>query len=202
MAHNRSNFITAVLHVFLIGIVALSLGACSRKSTASANAERQTVMTERSAVSASALSGLDARAALALANTWKTTEKGVTSFVDTKKISFEFADGTKATVPLPDPKMVVAIAPYINNTHPCETHYLSGCQGEMVNIPVKVYGKTNDGLVVVDDTITTLDNGFFELWLARDLEIVLTIEYNGKRAVQTITTNKNSNTCITTMRLI
>ena len=32
-----------------------------------------------------------------------------------------------------------------------------------------------------------------ELWLARDLEGELTIEYDGKRAVQSITTNRKSN---------
>ena len=98
--------------------------------------------------------------------------------------------------------MVVAIAPYLTSTHPCENHYMSGCQGELSNVPVKVYGKTKDGLVVVDKTMTTMDNGFLELWLARDLEIDLTIEMNGKRSTRTITTDKNSNTCITTMQLL
>ena len=72
----------------------------------------------------------------------------------------------------------------------------------MVNVPVKVYGRTEDGLVVVDKTISTLDNGFIELWLARDLEIILTLEVDGRRATTTITTNRGSNTCITTMQLL
>ena len=183
------------------------LTACSGRGKAAASAPTSDrkpaeTLSRNNGPAVSDLSGLGAREALALANKWKTTEKGVTTFVDTRKVSFELPDGKKTSIPLPDAKMVVAIAPYVNSTHPCKVHYMSGCQGEMVNTPVKVYGKTADGLVVVDDTITTMENGFFELWLARDLEIQLTIEYEGKRASQVITTNTDSNTCITTMRLL
>jgi hypothetical protein len=195
----RASFILKVLGLTII-IVAVS--ACSSRETESADVRFPSgTVSADSRVTVSDVNGLNARDALALANTWKTTEKGVTTFVDTKRISFEFADGKKTAVRLPDAKMVVAIAPYINTTHPCETHYMSGCQGEMASTQVKVYGKTADGLVVVDDTITTMANGFFELWLVRDLEIQLTIEYDGKRASQLISTKSNSNTCITTMRL-
>jgi len=67
---------------------------------------------------------------------------------------------------------------------------------------MKMIGTTADGLVVVDTTVTTLDNGFFELWLSRDLAIDLSMEYDGRRTVQRITTNKDSNTCMTTMKLL
>jgi len=195
--HIQKKAVTALTIISLV----LALGACSAKRAADAPQANE-MNAANAGPSATALAGLDARQALALANKWKTAEPSVTSFVDTQKISFEFADGSKASVPLPGAKMVVAIAPYINSTHPCETHYMSGCQGELVNVPVKVYGKTADGLVVVNDTITTMDNGFLELWLTRDLEIELTVEYGGKQATQMISTDKKSNTCITTMHLM
>jgi hypothetical protein len=198
LLRNRRYSLRLLFFVLLVSTILLS--ACTRNGSAKAVPASSTVASQ-TGPSPSSLKGLEAREALALANTWKTTEKGVTSFVDTKKISFEFENGEKASVPLPEAKMVVAIAPYINKTHPCETHYLSGCQGELVNVPIKVYGKTPDGLVVVDKTITTLDNGFFELWLGRDLEIDLVVEYSGRKATQRITTFKDSNTCITTMHL-
>ena len=194
-----------ILLVFaLIAIITGYLASCANKDSSrlESNSQERPVSNELSVPSASMVEGLDAREALALANKWGTKEKGVTSFVDTKNISFEFENGDKTSVPLPDQKMVVAIAPYLTYTHPCENHYMSGCQGEMANVPVEVYGKTQDGLVVVDKTITTLDNGFIELWLARDLEITLTMEVDGKRSTRTITTNQNSNTCITTMQLL
>ena len=188
----------------MVSIVALCIGAASCSPDGNSAAEVNTgppEISERKGPTVSDVSGLNPREALALANTWKFAEPGVTSFVDTKKVSFEFPDGEKTTVPL-EAKMVVAIAPYMNTTHPCEVHYMSGCQGEMVNTLVKVYGKTADGLVVLDNTFTTMKNGFFELWLARDLDVQLTIEYEGKRASQVISTKNNGNTCITTMQLL
>ncbi len=106
------------------------------------------------------------------------------------------------TIPLPDDKMVVAIAPFVESTHPCEIHYMSGCQGEMVGVQVRVTGRAKDGTLLVDDTFTTMDNGFIELWLPRSLEIDLIVEANGKRASETIGTFDDSNTCITTIKLL
>ena len=202
MRINRFNTLKLSVTAALIVFATIVIAGCSRNNQASASPSVQSAAVRDDLPTASMVQNLDSRGALALANSWGTSEKGVTSFVDTKKISFEFANGEKTSVALPDAKMVVAIAPYINKTHTCEVHYMSGCQGELVNVPVKVFGKTADGLVVVDTEITTLENGFFELWLARDLEINLTVEYGGRRAVQTITTNKQSNTCITTMKLL
>src|SRR5699024_5973821 len=34
---------------------------------------------------------------------------------------------------LPEEEFFVSIAPFINETHPCENHSLTGCQGELVN---------------------------------------------------------------------
>ena len=152
--------------------------------------------------SAAALKGLDSIDALAVANAWGRGEKGVTSFVNQQLISFEFSGGDTVTIPLPEDKMVVAIAPFVESTHPCEIHYMSGCQGEMVGVQVQVTGRTKDGTLLVDDTFTTMDNGFIELWLPRSLEIDLEVEANGKRANETIGTFDDSNTCITTIKLL
>ena len=145
---------------------------------------------------------LGPRDAMAIANQWGTTEKRVTSHVTSQAVVFEFDSGKKSSIPMLDAKMVVAFAPYVSRTHPCENHYMSGCQGELVDIPIKVHGVASDGTVVVDDTYATMKNGFFELWLPRDMEITFTMEGLGKRAVGVISTAKNSNTCITTMQLL
>lgn len=158
--------------------------------------------TERVSVSASDVQGLSAREALALANRWKTTDPDVISFVDTKAVSFSFADGSTAKVALPSDEMVVAVAPYLYDTHPCAVHSVSGCQGELVAAPLSVRGVTRDGTLVVDGTVRTMDNGFFELWLPRDLEVELTVELNGQSATQIVTTYSDSDTCITTMQLM
>jgi len=64
-----------------------------------------------------ALDNVDAVQAIALANEWKWSKRDVTSYVDTRKVVFKFPDGKVKTIPLPDDKMVVAVAPYINQTH-------------------------------------------------------------------------------------
>ena len=88
--------------------------------------------------------------------------------------------------------MVVAVAPYIDETHPCETPYLSGCQGELVGVPVDV----------VDDTVRTMANGFIELWLPRDIEVSISLAARGKLVDGTIGTFTDSRTCITTLQLL
>lgn len=57
------------------------------------------------------------------------------------------------------------------------------------------------GNMLVDGDIATLRNGFFELWLPRDREIMLTIQYSGLTAKGMIETFATSKTCVTTFRL-
>ncbi|HLR42325.1 MAG TPA: CueP family metal-binding protein, partial [Pseudogracilibacillus sp.] len=40
---------------------------------------------------------------------------------------------------LPEEEFFVSIAPFINETHPCENHSLTGCQGELVNQDFDLY---------------------------------------------------------------
>lgn len=145
------------------------------------------------------LDGLDARAAVELANTWK--GNGVTSFVTTEAVHFTFPDGAQVVVPLPAHEALVSVAPYLTHTHPCATHYMSSCQGELVGAPVHVLAIAGDGTVLIDETMTTPANGFLDLWLPSDLAIELQLTLGDHRAVGRITTLAGSDTCVTTMRL-
>lgn len=146
------------------------------------------------------LQGMGPVEALALANEWKGND--VTSFITTQAINFEFPGGDTASVRLPADKMVVAIAPYISQTHRCEIHYVSGCQGELVGVPVDVVVRLADGTTVVDDTIQTMANGFIELWLPRNTEVSISLTARGKFVDGTIEMFADSRTCITTLRLL
>ena len=68
-------------------------------------------------VSKAELESLSAAEAVAVANEWKWTRKDVKSYVDPREVVFEFADGTVKRIPLPDDKMLVAVAPYVQRTH-------------------------------------------------------------------------------------
>jgi len=60
---------------------------------------------------------IDAVEAIAIANEWKWSQKDVKSSVTAREVVFEFSDGTKKKIPLPEERMLVAVAPYIRRTH-------------------------------------------------------------------------------------
>lgn len=95
----------------------------------------------------------------------------------------------------------VSIAPYVNETHPCTYHVLTGCQGELAEEEFEVYIEDNDGNIVVDETMTSFANGFIDLWLERDNTYNITIVYGEKKVESEFSTFENDITCITTMQL-
>jgi hypothetical protein len=78
---------------------------------------------------------------------------------------------------------------------------MSSCQAELPEQKFYVKAVDQDGNVLVDDTITSLRNGFFELWLPRNRRIALRVQGLNRTAKGLITTFANSDTCITTFRL-
>ena len=63
------------------------------------------------------LNGVDAYKALALANQWHWEKQPVKSHITTKEVVFQFDSGTTKTIALPEEKVMIAVAPYIKNTH-------------------------------------------------------------------------------------
>ena len=102
--------------------------------------------------------------------------------------------------PLPKDEFFVSIAPYINNTHPCDNHFLTGCQGELSNEEFTVIVKDN-GEEIINEVLETGSNGFIDLWLPRNKKFEITIKYGEKIAQSKLTTYANSRTCITTLKL-
>ena len=60
---------------------------------------------------------IDVVEAIAIANEWKWSQKDVKSYVTAREVVFEFSDGTKKEILLPEERMLVAVAPYIRRTH-------------------------------------------------------------------------------------
>lgn len=143
----------------------------------------------------------NAREALALANEWRLDNPTVKSSLTAEAVNFVLSDGTEVSVLIPEDTMVVAAAPYVTYTHPCAIHSISGCSGELVNVSVRAVARATDGTVLVDVTAVTMDNGFIELWLPKNMEIDLTLEALGKTATGRITTYDTSNTCLTSFKL-
>ena len=96
----------------------------------------------------------------------------------------------------------VSIAPFVKDTHPCEIHSLTGCQGELANKEFDVMIKDGDGKVILDKKIKSLENGFIDVWLPRNQTFKVKIQYGERISEATISTFKGDHTCITTMQLI
>ncbi len=148
----------------------------------------------------SELQGKNGKAAVDLANRWRLKRLDVVSFVTPEAIHFKFKNGKEISIPLPEDQMMVSIAPYIDTTHPCSTHYISKCDAELKNVPVKVKAVTAGGKELINKTFKS-PTGFIDLWLPREQEINLFVSAKGKKAKGKITTYKDSNTCNSTLKL-
>ena len=151
------------------------------------------------APSPDALEGLDAHAAIELANAWKGSD--VTSYATTEAVFFTFSDGTEVVVPMPSDQVFVSVAPYLQQTHPCTTHYMSGCQGELVDVAVHVRAVRPDGSLAMDEIVETGANGFLDLWLPRGEAFLLDLSIDGYAVQGIVATGDGSPTCITTLRM-
>ena len=102
--------------------------------------------------------------------------------------------------PLGD-KFYLSFAPYVNQTHPCFNHSLSGCRGERATTPFDVKITDKNGKVIVQDKLTSYQNGFIGVWLPRNTEGIIEVSYQGLKAVSPFATHAESQTCMTTLQL-
>lgn len=127
--------------------------------------------------------------------------KDETASITAKQLIVTDKDEKESTYALPKEEFFVSIAPYVNQTHPCTNHSLTGCQGEMVEKEIDIYIEDAKGNVIMDETMTTPANGFIDLWLPRDQTYNIKMEHEGKMVESTFSTSENDGTCITTMQL-
>lgn len=110
-------------------------------------------------------------------------------------------NNSQLTYALPKDEFFVSIAPYIEQTHPCAAHSLTGCRGELVNKKFEIYIEDSEGNVIKDEKLTSNSHGFIDLWLPRDKEYHISITENEKTVKSKFSTFESDNTCITTMQL-
>lgn len=107
----------------------------------------------------------------------------------------------EVTYDLPENEFFLSVAPYVQKTHPCATHSLTGCQGEMAGQDFDVYIEDAEGKEVMKQTVKSQPNGFIDLWLPRDQKLQITVTHDGKQAKTEVSTFKSDDTCLTTMQL-
>jgi hypothetical protein len=99
---------------------------------------------------------------------------------------------------LPKDKFYISFAPYVTQSHPCGTHSLSSCQGELVNQEIHAVITDNKGKEIIKSGLTTMANCFVGVWLPRNMDGIVTFSYNGLVAKSPIKTFAGSDTCLTT----
>lgn len=124
-----------------------------------------------------------------------------TASITSTELIITDSDEKETVHELPEEEFFVSIAPFINETHPCTNHSLTGCQGELVNQDFDFYIEDMDGNVVIDETINSEANGFVDLWLPRDQTYRVNISHEDKQVTSEISTFEQDGTCITTMQL-
>ncbi|AKP33065.1 copper-binding periplasmic metallochaperone CueP [Yersinia aleksiciae] len=113
----------------------------------------------------------------------------------------KLSDGQQQfSFPLGD-KFYLSFAPFVNQTHPCFNHSLSGCRGEMAETTFDVKITDNAGKVILQDKLTSYQNGFIGVWLPRNTEGTIEVSYQGLKAVSPFATHAESQTCMTTLQL-
>lgn len=108
----------------------------------------------------------------------------------------------ETTLPMPEDEFYLAVAPWTTTTHECFQHNLAGCQGELVGADLDVRITDASGTVLVDEAVTTHDNGFAGFWLPKDIAGTIEVSSDAGRAAAEFTTSQDSPTCLTTLRLV
>ena len=126
-------------------------------------------------------------------------DSGVMGSVRYDSVVFTTEDG-ETTVPIED-EFYLALAPYVDQTHDCYYHNLATCQGELVGEDLDVTITTDEGEVLVDETVTTYDNGFVGFWLPRDITGTIEVTHDGRSVTAPIATGPDDPTCVTTLQL-
>ncbi len=184
--------------VVVLAVLTLLVAGCT------APAEDEDTARDAGLLAAYGLEGLDAREVIDTLEAMPVDErpKDLVASVrpDVRLLS---DDASEVTLPMPDDAFYVSVAPYVAQTHDCTFHSLTTCQGEMRNTAVRVRVEDRAaGTTLVDETLTTHDNGFVGLWLPRDVDATLSVEADGRTTSAPLSTTADDLTCVTTLRLV
>jgi len=143
------------------------------------------------------LAGMDVKAIVNKLDSTINEDPSLSSSINGEQLML--SDGKKSiAMDLPKDVFYLSFAPYENTTHPCAIHGLKSCRGELVNVPVQVKITAENGDVLIDQNLTTMENGFIGVWLPRNMQAELRVSYAGKSASAPISTYTDSDTCLTT----
>lgn len=184
-------------------LLAVGVSACSSGS-AGPDTASQPPAGDASILSEYDLDGLDAAGVIERLDTLPVQDRPTTlmASIQPQALVLTTADERQTQLPMPEDKVYLSIAPYRTQTHECYYHSLTTCLGELSNTDAKVTVTTDDGQVLVDETRTTYDNGFFGIWVPRGITATVRVSIDGKTGERKISTTQDDDpTCITDLQL-
>lgn len=153
-------------------------------------------------LAAHGLEGKDARTLIDELDATPVGERSTAFMASIRADTLVVTDGsTETSLDLPDDEFYVSIAPFVDQTHDCFFHSLTTCRGELANEDIAVEIVDDSGTVLIDEAMTTFDNGFVGLWLPRDVSGTITLELDGRTVTDRISTGAEDPTCVTTLQL-
>jgi hypothetical protein len=110
--------------------------------------------------------------------------------------------GAEVSVPVPEGKHYLSVAPYVTGTHDCFFHSLTTCTGELGGQQATVRIVDDEtGDVYVDTTGPLEDNGFTGFWLPSGRTATVTVTVDGREGTATVRTGEEDLTCLTSLRV-
>lgn len=183
----------------------LFLTGCSTTSSPESDSyPASTQSNDNGFLAAHDLDGLDAAQVIERLDTMPVADRPSKLIASVQPASLILTDNQERETRLPMPKdeVYISVAPYREQTHDCYFHSLTTCIGELANTKVQVTLTDDNGVVLVDESRQTYDNGFIGIWVPRGTTSTLTIESEGRTGAATISTiNEDDPTCITTLQL-
>lgn len=189
--------ISNVLAVLALATAGLFTAACTTTAPATEDAAAQWLAEYD-------LGGSDARTIIEHLDALPVAERpeGLIASVEPETLVLFDDQENESSMPLPDDEFYLSFAPYVEQTHDCYFHSLTTCLGELGDAQIHVtVTDTDTDEVLVDETVTTFDNGFAGLWLPRDITATLTVTHGDRSATVPITTDAEAPTCITTLHM-
>lgn len=179
--------------------LALGLGACSDDSP---EADAVPTGDEAEVLADLGLEGLTPKEVVEELDRVPLAERNTALYASVRpdELHVEYGDEEFA-LDLEDAGFYLSFAPYVNTTHDCYFHSLTTCVGELGGEEIDVTITSADGEELVNETVTTFDNGFYGLWLEHDIEGTLEVTYGDYSGSVDIATGPEDATCISTLQL-
>lgn len=190
--------------VILVAALALVLAGCSSatpdaSSTASAPAS---TAAQADFLAAHDLDGMDGQQIVDHLDRMPVADRPTDLMASVRADQLQLADpAQEIAVPLGKDRFYLSVAPYVSQTHECYYHSLTTCRGELANEEIDVRIVDDSGEVLVDEQVTTFDNGFVGFWLPRDVQGTIEVTRDGRTGQSTFSTSEEGATCLTTLRL-